>query len=180
MHQFQNGHVIWGEKLAHDNGKAYKWKNHIIIDTEVVSDPWGGKKKVLMIVLQAYVESFERSLLTERDNSNNKKNNDQTCLHQNGNGIKVMWSTGGLQIKKYPRRPWKESQQMAGNDNNNNTDIFSIRLDENTTPAEEAKLIIYIYIQHTVETKLKQEIMQICKSHTTTPGKDMFCANTCS
>lgn len=58
--------------------------------------------------------------------------------------------------------------------------FFSIQLDENTTPAEEAKLIIYIYIQHTVETKLKQEIMQICKSHTTTPGKDMFCANTCS
>lgn len=35
---------------------------------------------------------------------------------------------------------------MAGNDNNNNTDTFSIQLDENTTPAEEAKLIIYIYI----------------------------------
>ncbi len=57
------------------------------------------------------------------------------------------------------------------------TDIFSVYLAETAASAEEAKLIMYL--QHTEESYLKQDIiMQICKSHTTTSPEDMFCADT--
>lgn len=62
---------------------------------------------------------------------------------------------------------------MSGNDYNALI-LFSIQLDEATAAAEETKL--FVFIQHTEETNLKQDItMQICKSHTPTLGEDMFC-----